>query len=99
MRHVLTITADTTDDAIEEAIPFRDMQGEARVYRDRLAAIEADAGGYEVHDDGAVVALFHPALGGAIVNERGPGAGGSVYLGAGEVETVEEAVARWRRVV
>ncbi|MCF3931831.1 hypothetical protein L1787_00200 [Acuticoccus sp. M5D2P5] len=98
MTKTFEITATTTDEAIDAAIPFIDMREEARLERDTIAALDdtTDAKVYELHLIDGVTVLFHPDLGCAVVNEMSPDAGDSLFIEARELSVPEEAVARWR---
>lgn len=94
----ITITATTTTQAIEAAIPFLDMREHAIEQRDMAAAVideQGDEAVLELHEiDGATV-LFSPIFGYAYVNEMSPGVGDSLLIGNGEADSPEDAAQQW----
>ena len=81
---VLTISATTTDDQIERAIPFLDMREHAIERRDDAAAVIDEQGDQvvlELHDIDGVAVLWSPVFGYAYVNHDGPGRGNSLFFG------------------
>ena len=98
MSKVLTITATTTNEQIESAIPFLDMRKEAIERRNDAAAVLAEQGDQtvlELHDIEGVMVLFSPVFGYAIVNEQSSGIGESLLIDNEEAESPEHAAARW----
>ena len=96
---MLTITATTTTEAIEAAIPFLDMRAEAIERRDDAAAVLDDLGELtvlEYHDIDGVAVLYSPTLGYAMVNEFSAGVGNSLVIDNGEADSPEHAAAKWR---
>lgn len=94
----LAITATTTTEAIEAAIPFLDMRAHAIEMRDMAAAVIEEQGDQvvlELHDIDGVTVLYSPAFGYAYVNEAGPGVGDSLLIGNGEVDGPEDAAQQW----
>lgn len=95
----LTITATTTTEAIEAAIPFLDMREHAIERRDDAAAVVAEQGDQvvaELHEIDGVTVLWSPVFEYAYVNEQTPGVGNSLLIGNGECPSAEHAVRVWR---
>ena len=98
----LTIKASTTTDAIEGAIPFRDMREHAITLRDlelgaALIPEDYEEVAAELHEIDGVTVLWSPEFGYAYVNEDGPGAGNSLLIDERECPTPEYAARVWRR--
>ncbi len=94
MTKTLEITASTSTDAIEAAIPFLDMRAHAIDLRDMAAAVIEEQGDQlvlEVHDVDGVSVLYSPTFGYAYVNEPSPGVGDSVLIDNGEADSAEHA--------
>lgn len=94
----LTITATTTTEAIEAAIPFLDMRDHAAEVRDMAAAVieeQGDQAVLELHDIGGVTVLYSPAFDYAYVNETSPSVGNSLLIGNGEADSPEHAAQQW----
>lgn len=95
----LTITATTSTDAIEAAIPFLDMRREAIERRDDAAAVLPEQGDQtvlELHEIDGVTVLHSPAFEYAYVNEAGPGVGDSLLIENWECPTPDHAARVWR---
>lgn len=78
----LTITATTSNETLEQAIPFLDMQEHAAEMRDMAAAVIEEQGDQvvlELHD----------------VNEMSPGVGNSLLICNGEADGPEHAAQQW----
>lgn len=98
---MLSITATTTDDAIDAAIPYLDMRAHALEMRDMAAAVLAEQGDQEVlqlHAIDGVDVLYSPAHDYAYVNQSSGGTGNSLILNAGEAESPEVAAAKWAEI-
>lgn len=98
---ILTIKASTTTDAIEDAIPFRDMREHAIALRDLELGAAVIPEDYEevvaeLHEIDGVTILWSPVFAYAYVNEDGPGAGDSLMIDEYECPTPEHAVSVWR---
>lgn len=94
----LTITATTTTEAIEAAIPFLDMCDHAAEMRDMAAAVieqQGDQNVLELHDIDGVTVLYSPVFGYAYVNQASPGVGNSLLIGNGEADSPEHAAQQW----
>lgn len=95
----LTITATTTDDEINNAIPYLDMRQEAIERRDDAAAVLEEQGDQMVLEycqvEGVDV-LYSPDFGYALVNERTAGAGDSLLIGNGKCAGPYHAARVWR---
>lgn len=92
----LTIRATTTNEAIEDAIPFLDMRSHAIEMRDMAAAVieeQGDQNVLELHEFGDIVVLYSPDFGYAYVNERSVGVGNSLVVE--NDHTLEECVKHW----
>lgn len=99
MTKILTISATTTTEQIEAAIPYVDMRKEAIERRDDAAAVLSEQGDQDVlelHDIDGVDVLYSPVFGYALVNERTSGVGDSLLIESGECESPEHAVSVWR---
>lgn len=95
----LTITATTSTEAIEAAIPFLDMRAHAIELRDMAAAVIAEQGDQvvaELHEIDGVTVLHSQAFEYAYVNEAGPGVGDSLLIENWECPTPDHAVRVWR---
>lgn len=99
MTIILTITATTTDDAINNAIRYSDMRAHAIEIRDMAAAVLAEQGDQtvlEYHDVDGIDVLYSPTYGYALINEHTPGVGNSLIIDNGEANSAEHAAAAWR---
>lgn len=95
---MLTITATTSTEDIEAAIPFLDMRAHAIEQRDYAAAVLEEQGDevvLELCEFGNVVVLYSPIFGYAYVNERSEGAGNSLLIDNGEAVSAEHAAQQW----
>jgi hypothetical protein len=95
---ILTIKATTTDQEIENAMRYVDMQKEAKERRDDAAAVLAEQGDQavlELHDIDGVDVLYSPTFGYALVNEVSPGIGDSLLIENGEAGSPEHAARIW----
>lgn len=96
--NILTIRATTTDQEIENALPFLDMRQHAIERRNDAAAVLPEQGDetvLEVEEFEGTTVMYSPIFSYAYVNGRSAGVGDS-YLLDGEFESVEQAVARYR---
>lgn len=84
----LTITATTTTEAIEAAIPFLDM-------REHAIEQQGDQTILELHEINGAAVLYSPEFGYAYVNEMSPGVGDSLLIGNGEADSPEDAAQQW----
>lgn len=94
----LTITATTSNETLEQAIPFLDMQEHAAEMRDMAAAVieeQGDQAVLELHDIDGVTVLYSPIFGYAYVNQASPGVGNSLLIGNGEADGPEHAAQQW----
>lgn len=94
----MIITATTTTEAIEAAIPFLDMREHAIEQRDMAAAVideQGDQTVLELHDIDGVTVLYSPAFGYAYVNQASPGVGNSLLIDNGEADSPEDAAQQW----
>jgi hypothetical protein len=94
----LHITASTTTEEIEAAIPFLDMRKEAIERRDDALAVAEEQGDQEVlelHEFGDVLVLFSPVFGYALVNEKTAGVGDSMLIDSGGADSAEHAAQQW----
>ena len=96
---MLNITATTSDEQIEDAIRFLDMQSHALEMRDMARAVIAEQGDQivlELHEFGDVVVLWSPVFGHAYVNEHSSGVGNSLTIESGECPSPEHAAKVWK---
>lgn len=94
---ILSINASTTDDAIEDAIPYVDMRVQAIDTRDVARAFgPTDTILVEYYEVDGVNVLFWPTEGGALVNEHTSGTGDSLWLDNRDARSVDQAVRAWR---
>lgn len=92
----LHITASTTVEEIEAAIPFVDMRKEAIERRDDAKGLEdSDEVVLELHEFGDVLVLFSPVFGYALVNEKTSGTGDSLLIDNGQADSAEHAAQQW----
>lgn len=95
----LSITASTTNDQIEAAIPFLDMREHAIEMRDMAAAVISERGDQEaiqLHDVDGITVLYSPTWDYAYVNERSHGIGNSLILDNDCAGGAEGAARQWR---
>lgn len=98
MTKILDITATTSTEQIEAAIPYADMRKEAIERRDDAAAVLAEQGDQvvlELHSVDGVDVLYSPAFGYALVNAVSRGVGDSLVIDNGEANSAEHAAAVW----
>jgi hypothetical protein len=86
MTKILNITAATTTDCIEKAIPFDDMRGHVYACIDGGLAVE-------LHEVAGVMIAWCPSANFAVFNEKASGAASSLLV---EADSLESAVAAWR---
>lgn len=94
----LTITATTSNEAIEQAIPFLDMREHAAEMRDMAAAVieeQGDQAVLELHDIDGVTVLYSQIFGYAYVNQVSPRVGSSLLIDNGEADSPEHAAQQW----
>lgn len=94
----LTITAATSNETLEQEIPFIDMREHAAEMRDMAAAVTEEQGDQvvlELHDIDGVTVLYSPAFSYAYVNEMSVGVGNSLLIGNGEADSPEHAAQQW----
>lgn len=100
MTKILDITATTTDERIEAAIPFLDMRAHAFVVRNGAAAVLKDQGDQlvlELHEFEGVTVLFSPAFAYSYVNQHGRRRNESLLIAGSEAASAEDAVRLWAR--
>lgn len=91
---LLTVTATTTDDEINDTTPYLDTRKEAFEHRSDGEMMCDDSYNLEYHEINGVNVLYSPAFGFALVNDMSPGVGDSLLLEAGECTGPEDAVSK-----